>query len=268
MGTVFLRALEESFRRRLGLWLLLLAVLVPGFYFWLVSFQTQADGTVMAQVLDRFRRPASFFVPATFAVLLRMTATAFFYLAVFATAPLLTSFMEKGWADLLLSKGVPRWQVLLGRYASAVTLFLGVVLVADVTLALYFWGRTGIAPGNFLGALGLLALSFACLAALMTLGAMVQASPVLIIGVAVVQMAVSTVLAQREGLYTFITTEWVHWLMDGAYYVLPKNSELHELAFDFLQSGAMSSWGPVWSSVLPLLGALGVAAWLLHRKSF
>jgi ABC-type uncharacterized transport system permease subunit len=56
--------------------------------------------------------------------------------------------------------------------------------------------------------------------------------------------------------------------MDWVYRILPKNHELLGLAVNYLHTGTIESWWAVWSSALFVAGALGLSAWLLHRKSF
>ena len=268
MGTVFLHTLWESLHRRMGLVLLAISVLVPTGLLYLIRFQARDDGTVMAYLFSNRVGTAAEFVPSALSGLLQMTVGLWLFMGIFAIAPLLTTYLEKGWADLLLSKGVARWQVLLGRYGGGLALFATTLLILDGAPAIYFWARTGIAPGRFFLGVAMLGLSFASVLALMALTAMVQASPSILIIVGFMQVIVSSLLAQRESLYALMSAQWVQWLMDWVYRILPKNHELLGLAVNYLRTGTIESWWAVWSSALFVAGALGLSAWLLHRKSF
>lgn len=268
MKTIFLHTLRESLHRRMGLVLLVISALVPAGLLYLIRFQTRDDGTMVAYVFSNRVGTASEFVQSALTGMLHMTVGLWLFLGIFAIAPLLTTFMEKGWADLLLSKGVARWQVLLGRYGAGLALFAVSLLILDGTPAVYFWTRTGIAPGRFFVGVGLLALSFATLLALMAVTAMVQASPAILIIVAFMQVILSSLLAQREALYALMSANWLEWLIDWSYRILPKNHELLGVAVDYFRTGTIASWWAVWSSALFVAGALGVAYWLFHRKSF
>src|SRR2546430_7864609 len=70
------------------------------------------------------------------------------FIGVFVTAGFITSLMEKGSIDLLLSKPVPRWLYIVGRYCGAVLiifaeiayLIFGLWLVGGISLGL--WGES------------------------------------------------------------------------------------------------------------------------------
>ncbi len=66
-------------------------------------------------------------------------------IGIFSTAGLITSIMEKGTIDLLLSKPVPRWLYVVGRYLGALT-----IIVFEVTyFVLGLWIVTGISFGTW-----------------------------------------------------------------------------------------------------------------------
>ncbi|MCH8348011.1 MAG: hypothetical protein IH901_05915, partial [Proteobacteria bacterium] len=181
--------------QRMGLVLLAISVLVPTGLLYLIRFQARDDGTVMAYLFSNRVGTAAEFVPSALSGLLQMTVGLWLFMGIFAIAPLLTTYLEKGWADLLLSKGVARWQVLLGRYGGGLALFAATLLILDGAPAIYFWARTGIAPGRFFLGVAMLGLSFASVLALMALTAMVQASPSILIIVGFMQVILSSLLA-------------------------------------------------------------------------
>ncbi len=91
------------------------------------------------------------------------------FVGVFVTAGFITSIMEKGSIDLLLSKPVPRWVYIVGRYAGAVLiifaevayLILGLWLVAGLSLGAW-------SPG-FLASIPIITLAFAGVYSVVTL---------------------------------------------------------------------------------------------------
>lgn len=268
MGTIFLHTLRESMNRRFGLALLVAPALIVAMVLWWVRFKTQPGGVVMANVGTHAVGRAATFVPSMCGNLLQMSNSVMLFLAIFATAPLLTAFLEKGWIELLLSKGVARWKILLGRYAGALVLFLATLLVLDLIPALYFWARAGVAPGRFSVALLFVLLSFATVLATMALGAVLHGHAALPIMVAFLQVMVSAVLADRKRMYAVITAKWAQWLLDWAYRILPKNHELAQLGASYLRSGTINEWGFVWTSALFMAGTLGLAFWWFYRKSY
>ena len=268
MGTIFLHTLRESINRRFGLALLVAPALIAAMVLWWVRFKTQPGGLITAYVGKHSEGNAATFVPSMCGNLLQMSNSVMLFLAIFATAPLLTAFLGKGWIELLLSKGVARWKILLGRYAGALVLFLGTLLVLDLIPALYFWALAGVAPGHFCLALLFVLLSFATVLATMALAAVLHGHPALPIMVAFLQVMVSAVLADRKRLYAVITAKWAQWLLDWAYRILPKNHELALLGASYLRSGSVNDWWTVWTSALFMAGTLGLAFWWFYRKSY
>jgi ABC-type transport system involved in multi-copper enzyme maturation permease subunit len=91
------------------------------------------------------------------------------FLGVFVTAGFITSLMEKGSIDLLLSKPVSRWTYIAGRYTGSV-----LIILAEVAyLVLGLWLVAGLSLGSwssgFLGSIITITLAFAGVFSLVTL---------------------------------------------------------------------------------------------------
>ncbi len=91
------------------------------------------------------------------------------FLGVFVTAGFVTSIMEKGSIDLLLSKPVSRWVYIAGRYAGAV-----LIILAEVAYLIFgLWLVAGFSLGtwspSFLGSILIITLAFAGVYSLVTL---------------------------------------------------------------------------------------------------
>ncbi len=120
-----------------------------------------------------------------------MLLVASIFVGSFVTTGFITSLMEKGNIDLLLSKPVPRWLYIVGRYSGAVLIILvevsylifGLWLVAG--LSLHTWS------GVFLASIPLITLSFAGVYALVTLVGILTRSSwfAMIIGLAIYVLA-------------------------------------------------------------------------------
>jgi ABC-type transport system involved in multi-copper enzyme maturation permease subunit len=109
----------------------------------------------------------------------------------FVTTGFITSLMEKGSIDLLLSKPVPRWLYIAGRYTGAV-----VIILAEVAYFIFgIWLVAGLSLGNwsptFLWSILVITLTFAGIYALVTLiGVLTRSSWfAIIIGLALYIMA-------------------------------------------------------------------------------
>ncbi len=91
------------------------------------------------------------------------------FLGVFVTAGFITSLMEKGSIDLLLSKPVSRWVYIAGRYVGAV-----VIILAEVAYLIFgLWLVAGFSLGSwntgFLGSIITITLAFAGVYSIVTL---------------------------------------------------------------------------------------------------
>lgn len=269
MGTIFYYTLREVLYRRMGVVLLVISVLTPSIfiYFWIVSFERLPNGQMIIHG-GRMDIPVATFVQGSLSGMLEFSNIFWMFIGIFAAAPLMTSFLEKGWVDLLLSKGVSRWQILLGRYISGVAVFALAMLLMNGSVALYAWARTGISPWRFLAALGITTFSFAVVLALMTLVGVSQPNTALLVMAGFVEVMFSRFLATREMLYAVITRQWIKDSLDWSYRLLPKHAGLQKLAVDCFMNRSIESWYAAWSSGVFLVVMLALACWLLHRKSF
>lgn len=268
MWTVIVQTLRESFLRRMGLVLLLISLLIPAALLWFYRFEPQPDGTVSIYVGSRLLGNGVEAAQWTFEVLYQQSSGLWFFLGLFATAPLLTAYLDRGWAEMLFSKGLPRWELLLGRYLGALGLFALALILLDSIPALYLWLRAGVAPGRFFLAMAVLVFSFATVLALMTLVAVVQPTTALPVIAGFVQIIFSALLMNRDILlYDIVRAGWARWCIDWIYRILPKNRELEQFTLAYLRTEKFPSWWPVWSSALFLVGALAVAIWLLRRRN-
>ena len=269
MGAIFLHTLRESVSSRMGAALLAASALVPVIFLGQLRFVAQSGGGVIVYRGVYPEGTSTDFVRQAYGTLLFLTSGPWVFLVVFAAAPLLTSFLEKGWVELLLSKGLARWKILMARFGGALALYGATLLLFDLGPALYFWARLGVRPGRWVVALSFLVLSFTTFLATMSLVGVLHGHPALPIMVAFLQVPVSGVLADRaQLLYRVITAKWAHWLIDWAYRILPKNQELSRLALGYMQRGAIDSWWPVWSSALFMAGTLAFACWWFQQKSY
>ena len=270
MLEVFLFALKELSRRRIGVILLALGLTITAGMVYMLDFDTASDGSVMVSTFGGMSASASIAIPRIFKGVAEFASSVWIFVVLFGLAPLVTSYLDPGWAELLVSKGIARWKILLGRYLSTVTLAaLALVLLPGLT-GLYFWTRSGLpSPLNLIGGLALLILSYASILALMALVGLIHRSPVLPIMVAFLILVLSAMLRAREGIYGPNPREWVRVMFDWTYYILPKTSELNNASIVFFQKAEMAEWWwPIWTTSVFLLAMLGIAVLLFRRKSF
>jgi ABC-type transport system involved in multi-copper enzyme maturation permease subunit len=189
--------------------------------------------------------------------------------AIFAAAPLFATTLEKGWLELIFSKGTPRWQVFLARFLAGTTLYMVTFAIANFPLAIRLWWTVGvptwrIAVAGLIETLALVSLlSVAALASLLQRGA---ALPML---VAAGGWFVSAALNARKAVFFgMFKSEFSHAVFNWIYNILPKCDELHTVAIAYVQSGKITTWWPVWTTAVFATCTLLLTMWRLERKSF
>lgn len=269
MFATYLNSLRESVNRRVALVLFGVAILVALAFNLVVHLRTLAGGATTIAIGTQTPAPSAIAVPAVLESELHATGSLWLLLAIFAAAPLLTATVEKGWLELLFSKGTSRWRIFLGRFLGGLTLYAVTLVLATWPVAARLWWKTGIGTWQISVALLIQTFSFAALlsvAALVTLPQKGVALPV--VASAAILLLAPTLAKRQETYYQIFSSHFARGVVDWAYRILPKCSELEDLCASFIQSGKITSWWPVWSTGVFTLAMVGLTLWLLHRKSF
>ena len=269
MFATYLNSLHESMSRRVALVLFGVAILIAIMFNVVVHVRTLPDGATMLAVGAQPPAPSAIAMPSMLESILRATGSLWMLLAIFAAAPLLTATLEKGWLELVFSKGTARWSIFLGRYLAGLTLYSLMFAVAMLPVALRLWWMTGIGTWQMGVALLIQTFGFAALlavAALVTLPQKGVALPV--IAAAAIWLLTPSLAMRQETFYRIFSSHFVRGIIDWAYRILPKCSELEDLCVSFVQGRTVTSWWPVWSTGAFTLIVLGLTLSLLNRKSF
>jgi len=190
------------------------------------------------------------------------------FLAVFASAGLVPTIFEAGRIELLLSKPVARYHILLGRYLGnllVVTLNI-CYLVAGVWL-IFGW-KTGVWNRSFLNAILTSAFMFAVLLSAIILVSVLSESAALAIMIAFGLMVVSPILAQHEIMVKLLSSEWSRQVWKGLYYALPKVFDVGRMNMDLVMGRPVGSLAPVWSSAAFAGVMLGAGVYSFSKRNF
>lgn len=188
-------------------------------------------------------------------------------LGLFATAPLITGLLERGRIDLLLSKPTSRTRLLTGH-------LLGVWLTATV-LAAYLIGavwlvmslKSGVWNVSFLRAIPIIVAMFAVMYGVIVFLGVTTQSAALSLITAYGLIFVSAIFTGRDELLPQINPPWRE-VFEAAYHVFPNFIEVTGIVAKLAGSEPVTSWYPLWSSML--FGAvlyLGAAVWF-NRRDF
>jgi ABC-type transport system involved in multi-copper enzyme maturation permease subunit len=190
---------------------------------------------------------------------------------IFTTASFMTSMMEKGTIDLLLSKPVPRWMYILGRYIGAM-----LIVAAEVVYFVFgMWLAVGISLGQwetkFLASLFFILLGFAGIYSVVTLVSVITRSAwfAIILGIAVYflsgMLALGTFLdklftgEESGGVFGFVSKV--------LYYILPQAPELSD-NMRYAITGEPIKWMPVLLTLGLVAAYLGLSSYLFNKKEF
>lgn len=195
-------------------------------------------------------------------------------LALFLTAGLLPRTLVKGYAELILSKPVPRWSVYLGRYAGGVSLFAGACLVVALAVEGILAGKTGLFTGRLILASLVVVVLFAALFAVAALaGVLAERSGIAILSSVLLWLFAGFLARVHEHYPNLVQSPkvWVRilsGLAEALYRALPRTSDLSEIGWRVVVGEALGSVEPLGSTVLFTLGLLALSLWLFSRRDF
>ena len=194
--------------------------------------------------------------------------TAGMFLAVFASAGLISSVFEPGRIELLLSKPVERFHILIGRYVGNVLVIAVNVFYLVFSIWLIFGIKTGVWTRGFLWSSGLTLFMFAVLLTVVVLIGVLWESAVVATMVTFGLMIMSPILAQQRVLERLLTSEWSRNVVRVLYYSLPKVFDLGRISRALVIGDPVGDWMPVWSSALFGLAVLTTSLYAFAKKNY
>ena len=189
----------------------------------------------------------------------------------FVTTGFITSLMEKGSIDLLLSKPVPRWMYIAGRYTGAVV----IIFVEVAYLVIGLWVIAGLSLGTwspvFLSSIVFITLSFAGIYGLVTLiGVLTRSSWfALIIGLAlyIVASIVVPIGQFLDRLLNGVESEGVLTIVAKIFhYTIPSQEMGNTLKNVIL--GQPTNYAPVLLTLGLAIAYLALSCYAFSKKEF
>ena len=233
-----------------------------------VEVRDEETGEVETQTFQPFGgNPLENLVVSVQQVVAGATFWVILLLGLFATGGLVTSLMERGQIDLLLSKPVSRTELLGGRLLGvfAVVAVLVVYVLGAVWLVMSL--KSGIWNGSFLYGVAVVLVMFAVLYGVVTLVSVQTGSSALALIVALGLIVASLVLAAGPEAATQIQQPWREVYM-GLYHLLPKFPAATQATWQLAGGEPVSSWYPLGSSLAFGVACYAAAFALFQRKDF
>ena len=193
------------------------------------------------------------------------------FISLFATASLFPSMQEKGTIDLLLSKPISRTGIIVAKFLGnlAIVTFNIFFLIFGVWLALSM--KTGIWNIGFLYSGLTITITYAVLLTILAfVGILAQSTGLSIMITFLVAYAISPLLLllQQPNILRFFTHNYSRLLIRAFYYIMPKTADLGNLTRLMVEGKEVSSWMPLWSSLLFGAALFGAAIYLFYRKDY
>ncbi len=169
---------------------------------------------------------------------------------VFATSGLINSQMEKGTIDLLLSKPVPRWLYIFGRYMGGVL----IIALEATWFILGMWVVVSTATGmwnyGFLACAFFITLGFAGIYSIVVLTAVLSRSSALSIIIGIGLFFLNGLISLGHAIETMVASSGKSWLTMIAnilYYIFPSNSMGSNMGN--LLMGKSIEWVPIFVTI-------------------
>jgi ABC-type transport system involved in multi-copper enzyme maturation permease subunit len=194
--------------------------------------------------------------------------TAGMFLAVFASAGLIPSVFEPGRIELLLSKPVERYHILIGRYIGNLLVIALNVFYLVFTVWLIFGLKTGVWTYGFLWSSALTLFVFAILLTVVVLIGVLWESAVIATMVTFGLMLVSPILAQKPLLERLLTSETSRNIVRTLYYVLPKVFDLGRICRALVIGDPIGDWMPIWSSAIFGVVVFGTGLYAFSKRNY
>ncbi len=190
------------------------------------------------------------------------------FLALFASAGLVPSMLEPGRIELLLSKPVARWQLLLGRYLGNVLIVLTNTTWLVGGVWVIFGRKTGIWTPQFLVAIAATVFLFCVLLSVVFLVGVLFDSTALATMVPVALMIMSPILAQEKTVVKLLSSEWARTAWRALYHALPKVFDIDRMTLNIVRREPVESWLPIWTTAAFAVVVLALAVWRFERRDF
>lgn len=192
------------------------------------------------------------------------------FIAIFLTAHIIPSMLERGTIDLLLSKPISRTKLLFSKA------FAGFLVAASCMVFFTFgsWIITSVATGiwntGYLLSLLPILLEFLSLYSLLVfIGLLTQSAALGMIITYVLAVVIIPLLANRTAtLFQLIQSDFWQSVITGIYKTLPQVGEIHEISIRYIVNKPIGDLYPLGSAAAFALVFFLLSALVFHRKEF
>jgi ABC-2 type transport system permease protein len=202
-----------------------------------------------------------------------MTSVSYLLVLIFciiSSASFIPSMVDVGNIDLVLSKPLSRFKILMSKYLGAV-IFVGISLVYFIgALWLILSIKSGFWNFNFLFTILSLTFAFAVMYSIVVLiGLTLQSSVLAILANLFLLFVLCPVRAARETIiFTFVTSDVARFIINFFYYVFPKPGEINDITIRLIAGEHVQSWQPAITSFLFCIVVMGYSVYYFSKKDY
>jgi ABC-type transport system involved in multi-copper enzyme maturation permease subunit len=189
-------------------------------------------------------------------------------LAVLASAGLIATIFEPGRIELLLSKPIKRYHILLGRYLGNLLVIAANIFYPVVTVWIIFGIKTGVWTPGFLYSSLLTVFMFSVYLAVILLVGVLWESAVVATMVTFGIAVISLIVFNRNTIERLLSSEWSRDVVRALYYVLPKVTDIGNMMMQTVKGEPIESWMPIWTTAVFGLACLGGGIYIFEKKNY
>ncbi|RPI14639.1 MAG: ABC transporter permease [Ignavibacteriae bacterium] len=189
---------------------------------------------------------------------------------IISSASFVPSMVDKGTIDLLISKPLSRFTILISKYLGAV-IFVGISLLYFIgSIWLILSLKSGYWNFSFLFTILSLTFAFAVMYSIVVLiGLLTNSSIIAILVNLFLIFVLLPILGNRETIvFSFVTNEIVRFIFDFFYYIFPKPGEINDITIRLITHENVSSWQPVLTSFLFGAAVMAYSVYYFSRKDY
>lgn len=202
-----------------------------------------------------------------------MTSVSYLLVLIFciiSSASFIPSMVDKGTIDLLISKPLSRFSILMAKYLGAV-IFVGVSLIYFIgAIWLILSLKSGFWNFSFLFTILSLTFAFAVMYSIVVyIGLTTQGSVIAILVNLFLLFVICPILGNREAvIFPLVTNEAVRFIFTFFYYILPKPGEINDITIKLITREAVDSWQPVITSFLFCAALMSYSVYYFSKKDY
>lgn len=191
------------------------------------------------------------------------------FLSIFSASGFIPSMLEKGSAELILSKPVSRLELIIGKYFGGILMVFLNIAYLIIALWLLIGLKFGIWELDFLLTIFTITYAFAALYSLIILIGILTRSSILAMMISyIIFFILSPILSARDTISLFAKSDVLSVIMDILYYLTPQTSNLGELTADLAVGGGISSSESIYLSALFIIFTLGLSIFIFSKKDY